>query len=210
MLFRLLGPLEVQENEDSLPVGGPRQRALLAILLLHANEVMPTDELVRDLWDAPPETAENTLHAHISRLRKVLGASRIVTKRPGYLLSLEEGERDLEHFQALVSQGRDALAAGDPEEAGRLLREALGLWRGAPLADLSPERFGGAEIRRLEEERMSAVEDRVEADLAAGRHVELVPELEQLTTEHPLRERLRGQLMLALYRCGRQAEALDV
>jgi DNA-binding SARP family transcriptional activator len=125
--FRLLGPLEVHESGRAIRLGGPKQRALLAILLLNANDVTPAEELMRDLWVRLPETADNTLHAHISRLRKVLGQSRIVTKSPGYVLRIDEGERDVERFEELASMGRDALAAGDVLEAGRLLRDALAL-----------------------------------------------------------------------------------
>ncbi|MDQ3894110.1 MAG: AAA family ATPase [Actinomycetota bacterium] len=211
MDFRLLGPVEVREGDRIVAVGGARQRALLAILLLHANEVMPAEQLVHDLWELhPPETAVNTLQAHVSRLRKALGKSRIVTRSPGYLLTLEEGERDIERFDSLVEQGRQALASGNPANASRLLDEALMLWRGPPLADLSVERFAQPAIRRLEEARLAALEDRIEADLAAGLHATVIPELESLIAQHPLRERLRAQLMLALYRSGRQAEALEI
>ena len=208
--FRLLGPLEVREADQVVAVGGPRARALLAILLLHANEVMPADDLVYELWTKPPDTAGNSLQAHISRLRKALGSSRVVTQKPGYLLKLANGERDVERFEALVADGRQALANQEPVRAGAVLREALALWRGPALADLSSEVFATAEIKRLEEARVGALEERIEADLAAGLHAEVAPELELLTREHPLRDRLRGQLMLSLYRCGRQAEALEV
>ena len=210
MEFRLLGPLEVRDANRVVAVGGPRARALLAILLLHANEVMPADDLVFELWTKPPDTAGNSLQAHISRLRKALGSARLVTQKPGYLLKLADGERDVERFEALVAEGRQALANQEPLRAGATLREALALWRGPALADLASEEFAGAEIRRLEEARLGAIEERIEADLATGRHAELAPELELLTVEYPLRERLRGQLMLSLYRCGRQADALEV
>jgi DNA-binding SARP family transcriptional activator/tetratricopeptide (TPR) repeat protein len=208
--FRLLGPLEVYEDRQAIALGGPRQRALLAILLLNANDVLPSDELMHDLWTRLPETAGNTLQAHVSRLRKALGRSRIVTRGSGYMLRLDEGERDVERFEELAADGREALFAGNASDAGRLLRAALDLWRGPVLADLDAERFASAEVKRLEEERLAVLEDRIEADLATGLHAELVPELEQLTVEQGLRERLRGQLMLALYRSGRQADALHV
>ncbi|MDQ3874874.1 MAG: AAA family ATPase, partial [Actinomycetota bacterium] len=211
MDFRLLGPLEVREGDRLVAVGGPKQRALLAILLLHANEVLPAEQLVKDLWGAaPPETPENTLHAHISRLRKALGKTRILTRSPGYVLTLDDDERDVERFEALVAQGRRALRHGDAARASAVLGDALKLWRGAPLADLSLQRFAQAEIRRLEEGRLGALEDRIEANLAEGLHAEVIPELEALVVQYPLRERLRAQLMLALYRSGRQAEALEV
>ncbi len=210
MDFRLLGPLEVFDGRQAIALGGPKQRALLAILLLNPNDVLPSDELMHDLWTRLPETAGNTLQAHVSRLRKVLGRSRIVTHGSGYMLRLDEGERDIERFEELAAEGRDALSAGDAVEAARLLRAALDVWRGPVLADLDPERFAPAETKRLEEERLLVLEDRIDADLAVGDHAKLVPELEQLVVEQPLRERFRGQLMLALYRAGRQADALDV
>ena len=153
MEFRLLGPLEVRDANRVVAVGGPRARALLAILLLHANEVMPADDLVFELWTKPPDTAGNSLQAHISRLRKALGSARLVTQKPGYLLKLADGERDVERFEALVAEGRQALANREPLRAGATLREALALWRGPALADLASEEFAGAEIRRLEEAR---------------------------------------------------------
>ena len=181
-----------------MALGGPRQRALLAILLLHANQVVSTDGLVDALWGTqPPPTAANTVQYYVSQLRKLLGADRIVTQPPGYLIRVDPGALDLESFERL-------LARGDADS----LREALALWRGPALADVAYETFAQPEIARLEELRVVAIEKRVDADLDAGRHHELVGELEKLVVEHPLRERLRGQLMLALYRSGRQAEAL--
>ena len=200
MEFRILGPLEVVDGDRKVPLGGSRQRALLALLLLRANEVVATDTLIDQLWgDAPPRTAANTLQYHVSQLRKALGAERILTRAPGYLIRIEEGELDLERFERLAER-RDAAS----------LQGALALWRGDALADVRDQPFAEAEIGRLEELRLGAFEARVEADLALGRHAELVPELESLVRKHPLRERLRGQLMLALYRCGRQADALEV
>jgi DNA-binding SARP family transcriptional activator len=195
--FRILGPLEVVDDGREVPLGGTRQRALLAILLTRANEVVSTDRLIDDLWgDAPPKTAANTIQFYVSQLRKALGADRILTRAPGYAIRVEAGELDLERFEQLAAQDAS--------------REALELWRGAPLADFAYEAFAQPEIARLEELRLAVLEQRLDADLIFGRHTELVAELERLVAEHPLRERLRGQLMLALYRAGRQAEALEV
>ena len=196
MEFRVLGPLEVVQEGRAVALGGARQRALLAILLTRANEVVSTDRLIDDLWgDTPPKTAANTIQFYVSQLRKALGADRIVTRAPGYAIRVEAEELDLEVFERLA-------ADGEP-------RDALALWRGAPLADFAYEAFAQSEIARLEELRLAVFEQRIDADLAEGRHTELVGELERLVAEHPLRERLRGQLMLALYRAGRQAEALE-
>ncbi len=179
---------------------------VLAILLLHANAVVSSDRLVDELWgDTPPQTAAKSLQVHVSRLRKELGKDRLGTRPPGYVLNLEAAELDLTRFEQLFGEARTA----DPETAAQKLRQALALWRGPALADLAYQPFAQAEIARLEELRLAAVEHRVDADLATGRHSEIVGELEALVAEHPLRERLRGQLMIALYRSGRQAEALD-
>jgi DNA-binding SARP family transcriptional activator len=206
--FRILGPLEVVEGGRPLTLGGPRQRALLAILLTRANEVVSYDRLIDELWGAqPPRTATNALQYHVSQLRKTLGPGEaIVTREPGYLIRVALHELDLLRFEQLVEEARLAPA----DQAARLLREALGLWRGPALADLAGEPFAQAEILRLEELRLAALELRLETDLALGRHRELVGELEVLVHGHPLRERPRAQLMLALYRSGRQAEALDL
>ncbi|MGE5273181.1 MAG: BTAD domain-containing putative transcriptional regulator [Verrucomicrobiota bacterium] len=199
MEFRILGPLEVVEDGRPVEVGGQKQRALLALLLLDANSVVSRDRLIDALWeDDPPETALKALQVYVSNLRKQLGRDRIVTKAPGYAIRVEPGELDLERFERLA-------ADGDPPQ----LAEALALWRGPPLADFAQTRFALSEIGRLDERRLAVVEDRIEADLALCRHAGLVSELEVLVAEHPLRERLWGQLMLALYRSGRQAEALD-
>ena len=207
----MLGPLEVLERESAVPVGGLKQRTLLAILLLHANEAVSEEALIDALWHGErPETAHNTLQAHVSRLRRALGRSRIDSQAPGYLLHLEPMELDVQRFERLASEGRRALADGDSSAAAVKLREALALWRGAPLAEFTDESFAQPEIRRLQEEKLATIEDRLEADLADGRHADLVGELERLIADHPYRERLRGQLMLALYRCGRQAEALEL
>jgi DNA-binding SARP family transcriptional activator/tetratricopeptide (TPR) repeat protein len=196
MDFRLLGPLEVFENGRVLDLGGAKQRALLAVLLLHANRVVSSDQLLEALWgERPPDTAQKALQVYVSKLRKALGRDRILTKTRGYQAHVEEGELDLDRFQGLASEGRR--------------EEALSLFRGRPLADFAYEPFAQAEIARLDELRFACLEERIEDDLARGRHGALVGELEALVREHPLRERLRGQLMLALYRSGRQAEALE-
>jgi DNA-binding SARP family transcriptional activator len=206
--FRILGPLEVVEEGRPLTLGGSRQRALLAMLLTRANEVVSNDRLIDELWGArPPRTATNALQYHVSQLRKTLGPSEaIVTREPGYLIRVGPHELDLLRFEQLVEEARLAPA----DHASRLLNDALSLWRGPALADLASEPFVQAEILRLEELRLAALERHVETDLALGRHRELVGELEVLVHEHPLRERPRAQLMLALYRSGRQAEALDL
>ena len=211
MEFRILGPLEAEQDGRLVPLGGRKQRALLALLLLHANAVVPRDRLIDEIWgDEPPETARTALQVHVSQLRKALGGERIETRAPGYLVRTEPDALDLERFERLVAEGRDALAGGDAGRSADVLREALASWRGTPLAELGEVPFAQREGPRLEELRLAALEERVEADLQLGRHARLVPELERLVREHPLRERLRGQLMLALYRCGRQADALEV
>ena len=195
MEFRILGPLEVVENGQALDLGGQKQRALLAILLLYAGEVVSTDRLIDALWaEEPPETGRKALQVYVSGLRKLIGRERIETRPPGYRLHLGQGEFDMARFQGL-------LEAGEPGPA-------LALWRGQPLSDLAYEPFAQAEIARLEELRLACLEARIDEDLAHGRDAALVAELEALVSEHPLRERLRAQLMLALYRSGRQAEAL--
>jgi DNA-binding SARP family transcriptional activator len=207
MEFRILGPLEVIEDGHALPLGGTKPRALLACLLLRANQVVSMDRLIEELWpDAAPRTAAKTIQVYVWKLRKELGEGRLVTRPPGYLLRVDSSELDLTRFEALLEEARGV----DPKRAAEHLCEALTLWRGQPLADLAYEPFAQTDIARLEELRLAALEERIEADLATGRHRELVGELEALVAEHPLRERLRGQLMLALYRSGRQAEALEV
>ena len=194
------------EHGRSLELGGAKQRSLLAILLLHSNQVVSTDRLIDELWGAaPPATVAKSLQVLVSKLRKHLGEGRLATLAPGYLLRVDPTELDLALFERLVGEARGA----DPENAARKLRQALALWRGPALADLSYQSFAQPEIARLEELRLAAVDQRIEADLAVGRHAELVGELESLVVQHPLRERLRCQLMLALYRSARQAEALD-
>ena len=207
MQFRLLGPLEVVDDGDrSLALGGRKQRSVLAVLLLHANDVVATERLVDEVWgDAPPATVAKSIQVYVSRMRKELGDGRLVTRPPGYALHVEPSELDLACFQALVAQA----AGADPATAAAKLREALALWRGPALADLAYEPFAQAHAAQLEELRFSALEQRIDADLAAGDHARLVGELEALAAQHPLREQLRGQLMLALYRSGRQADALE-
>jgi DNA-binding SARP family transcriptional activator len=206
--FRILGPLEVVDRGRQITLGGSRQRALLALLLTRANEVVSTDRLIDELWGAePPTTPANALQYHVSQLRKALAPSDvIVTREPGYLIRVGRDELDLLRFERLVAEAELAT----PDRAAEALREALGLWRGPPLADLADQPFVQSEIRRLEEVRLAALEQRVEVDLALGRHVQVIPELETLVREHPFRERLRAALMRALYGAGRQAEALNV
>jgi DNA-binding SARP family transcriptional activator len=207
MEFRILGPLEVVDRGRTLALGGPRQRALLALLLTHANNVVSSDRLIDELWgtDAPGNAA-NALQYHVSQLRKSLAPSdAIATQDPGYVIHVTPEELDLLRFERL----REAAKEGEPDQALRLLREALALWRGPALGDLAHEEFAQVEIQRLEELRITTLEQRIDMELALGLHRDVVAELESLVQAHPLRERLRAQLMLALYRSGRQAEALD-
>jgi DNA-binding SARP family transcriptional activator len=195
-------------------LGGPKQRALLALLLLHAGEAVAADRLIDELWgERPPPSARNSLQALVSRLRRALADPeahpRIATRPAGYLLEVAAEQFDLARFERLCAEGRDALAANDAATAAARLREALDLWRGEPLADVAFEPFARSARDRLEETRVTALEGRIEADLALGRHAELVAELEALVKQHPVRERPVALLMLALYRSGRQAEALD-
>jgi DNA-binding SARP family transcriptional activator len=209
MEFRILGPLDVRNGDQAVELAGGKQRALLALLILNANETVSTDRIVEELWgERSPQTAAKVIQNHVSQLRRGLGDGRLVTQASGYRLLVEPGSLDLDRFEDLLAKGRGALERGDAETAAGLLRESLALWRGSPLADVAFEPFAEAEIARLEERRLVAVEDRIEADLALGRHADLVGELEALIAKHPLRERLRAQLMLALYRSGRQSEAL--
>jgi class 3 adenylate cyclase/DNA-binding SARP family transcriptional activator len=196
MDFRILGPFEVDADGRAVDLGGAKQRALLALLAIHANRVVARDQLVEALWDEePPETAGKALQVYVSQLRKLLGRERVETKSGGYLLRLEPDELDLARFERLQENGK-------PDEA-------LALWRGDPLADFAEQRFARAEIARLQELRLACLEQRIERDLAEGRHAEVVGELDALVREYPLREHLRAQLMLAFYRAGRQAEALE-
>ena len=191
----MLGAIEACRDGQTLSLGGPKQRALLAFLLLHANQPVSRDRLIDALWgDRPPSRADASLDSYISRLRKLLGAERQVRESSGYLLKVEPDELDLDRFQRLVRDGR--------------FDEALELWRGPALADILYEPFANGAAQELEERRLLALEQRIEAELEAGGGDELVPELDRLVREHPLRERLIGQRMLALYRTGRQADAL--
>ena len=210
MRYAILGHLEVTDGPARVPIPHGRSRLLLAVLLVHADEPVATDRLIDALWgEAPPPTASRSLHNLVSGLRKSLGDGRLITHpRGGYQLSLNGDEVDAATFETLSSDGREALTAGDPRHGGQLLRDALALWRGPAFGELAYEPALHADVARLEELRLVAVEDRVDADLALGRHAKLVAELEALIVEHPLRERLRGQLILALYRSGRQADAL--
>jgi predicted ATPase/DNA-binding SARP family transcriptional activator len=217
MDFRILGPLEaLDEGRDVAPTGSKR-RALLALLLLHANETLSTERLIDELWgERPPATGAKSVHTHVSRLRKALGGGAgngsdavLVTREHGYQLVLDPERLDAHRFEQLVAEGRYELAEGHPGRAERSFEAALSLWRGTPLADLASEPFVQRESDRLEELRLAALEDLNDAKLALGRHSELIGPLDTLIAEHPYRERLRAQLMLALYRCERQADALQ-
>jgi DNA-binding SARP family transcriptional activator len=210
MEFRILGPLEVWHEGGEVPLGGPKPRALLAVLLLHANEAVPADRLIDELWgEDSPERAADALRVNVSRLRKSLPQDVLATTSPGYTIRVEPDVLDLHRFERLVDEGRGLLTRGLAADASERLREALALWRGPPLADFAYESFAQPAIGRLDEIKLATLELRIDADLALGRHDELVGELEVLVAEHPLRERLQMALMTALYRSGRQAEALD-
>jgi DNA-binding SARP family transcriptional activator len=209
MHIRILGPFQVEEGGRRITIGGLRQRAVLASLVLHANEVVPSERLLMELW-GEDSSAANALQAAISRVRRTLPPGRLITQAPGYLLRVFPEELDVSQFEQLVSEGREALAAGDAAQAAGTLRQALSFWQGPALADFRYEPFAQAKIARLEELHLTCLEERIEADLALGSASILIAELRQLVGEHPVRERLRGQLMLALYRDGRQTEALEV
>lgn len=210
MEFRILGPVEVENEGGVVRVGRRRQRAVLAVLL-HANRVVSTAALIDAIWGGhAPETALTTLQGYVSALRKTLGADLILTRANGYVLQTDPNSIDLGRFQALVRAGTEALGAGDPRSASERLTSALSLWQGEPFEDLDSAAVVETERTRLEEMRLGALEERFEAELALGRHAEVVSDLQALVCAQPLRERLRGQLMLALYRSGRQAEALEV
>jgi predicted ATPase/DNA-binding SARP family transcriptional activator len=208
--FRLLGPFEAVRQGEAIALGGAKQRALLARLLLSANEVVSRDRLIEDLWgDDQPKDAAHTIQVFVSQLRKVLGREAIETQAPGYLVRATDDELDLLRFEASRARGRERLEAGDAVSAEATLAEALALFRGQPLADFAYQAWAEQEANRVEEARIACQEDVVEARLALGRGRDVLGELEALIASHPLRERPRGQLMLALYREGRQAEALD-
>src|SRR5512132_2035672 len=208
--FRVLGPLEVADGATARPLAGGKARALLARLLLDANRTVSVGALVDSLWgDDVPASAIKMVHVYVSQLRKVLPDGILRTRAPGYVLEVAPEAVDLVQFTRLRADGRAALAEGDPELAAARLRAGLALWRGAALAEFA-EPFAAPQAAHLEELRIACTEDRIEADLALGHHADLVGELRMLVAGHPLRERLRCQLMLALYRSGRQAEALAV
>ena len=207
--LRLLGPLEVRNGEGGVGLGGKKPRVLLAVLALEPGRVVSVDRLVECLWPGdPPETAAHAVQVYVSQLRKALGPERLVTRTPGYVLELDHEHIDVHRFARLADEGRTALEGGDPATGAAALREALELWRGPALLDFTYDPFAQTDIARLEELRLVTVEERVDADLALGRGAELVSELEALVAAQPLRERPRAQLMLALYRSGRQADAL--
>jgi DNA-binding SARP family transcriptional activator len=209
--FRILGPLEVWREGRLVHIGGAKERALLTFLLLHAGEPVSVDRLLEELWGgSPPATARKSVQVRVAGLRRLLRDDVLLTRGDGYLLRLEANQIDLSRFEQLVSDGRDALAAGDPSVALVAFDEALALWRGPALADFAYESFAQRAIARLDELRIQTHELRVEAQLELGLHASVVADLEDLVAEHPFRERLHGQLMLALYREGRQVEALDV
>jgi len=207
MRFKVLGPVQVSNGDDPISIGGPKQRTVLAHLIVRANELVPADVLIDQVWgEDPPDAARGTLHSYISHLRKALGAERIEGRTPGYVLHVSEDELDARRFEAFLREAR--LVNGSPGRAAAILRDALALWNGPAFADLASEPSLAAEIARLEELRLHALEDRIAADLADGRHGEVVGELEGLTRELPMRERMWELLMLALYRSRRPADAL--
>jgi DNA-binding SARP family transcriptional activator/class 3 adenylate cyclase/tetratricopeptide (TPR) repeat protein len=215
MDFRILGPLEALDRGQRVALGGSKRRAVLALLLLHANETLSTDRLVDELWgDHPPAAAAKTVQVHISRLRRALVAAGesdlVVTREHGYELLVDPEQIDARRFERLVAEGSSGLSAGDPEAALTALEQAVSLWRGQPLADLAYEPFVQSEAARLEDLRVTALERLVEAKLTVGRHAEVIGQLENLIADYPYREGLRRQLMLALYRADRQADALQV
>jgi DNA-binding SARP family transcriptional activator/predicted ATPase len=209
--FRILGPLDVANGAGPLLIGAPKPRALLGVLLLHPNEAVSSERLIDELWgERPPATASKVLQTYVSQLRRLLGSDTIATRAPGYLLRIDEQALDATRFRRLVAEGRSLAASGDHQAASERYREALALWRGPPLADIVFESFARSEAERLEDERLATAMDLTDSELALGHHEQVIPEVETHVRQHPLRERLRAQLMLALYRAGRQAEALEV
>src|SRR6478752_910239 len=217
MEVRILGPLEVVHSGAPLALGGTKQRAVLAMLVLRVNRVVSTDFLISGLWGTtPPTDPTNVVHVYLSRLRKVLcppGADdatdgKILRRKPGYLLDLDPEHLDLRRFERLVREGTHALPVA-PDVASSALAQALDLWRGVPLAEFADEPFAEQEVTRLQESQLAALTSRIEADLSLGRHAQLIGELETITDRHPLHEGFRRQLIVCLYRSGRQAEALD-
>src|SRR5262249_10504046 len=212
--FRILGPLELATEGGVARLGGRKQRGVLANLLVHANEVVPVERLADELYTgSPPPTAGAQVRDHVSQLRKLLGPDAgavLETRSPGYVLHVEPEQLDAARFERLVGAASDDLADGKDARAAELLREALALWRGPALADLAYAPYAQPTVGRLEELRLTALERRIEADLRLGRNGALIGELEGLVAEHPLREQFRAQLMLALYRSGRHAEAVGL
>jgi DNA-binding SARP family transcriptional activator len=213
--FRLLGPPEVTHEGRLLPLGGAKERGLLAFLLLNANRVVSRPALIDALWgEDPPPTADHALDVHVSRIRQALdpvdGRAHLRTRHGGYILHVDPEDIDLRQFERLFEEGRRELEAGDAAAAEEKLEAALRLCRGSPLAGLAEEPFAAPEMRRVEELEFAATEARIEALLALGRDAEVIPELEALVAQYPLRERLRAELMRALYQSGRQAEALQI
>ena len=210
MEFGILGPLEVRHGDRLVHIEGAKERALLAFLLLHAGEPVSADRLIDELWgESPPLTAKKSVQVRVARLRRAIGRDVVLTRGDAYVVRVQPNELDLRRFEQLVSEGADALAAADSATAVARLDSALAVWRGPPLADFRYDSFAQAAIGRLEELRVHALELRIQAQLDLGRHARVIGELEELVEVHPFRERLRGQLMLALYRDGRQSEALD-
>jgi DNA-binding SARP family transcriptional activator len=212
MRFGILGPFEVADDEGrELALGGPKQRAVLAILVLHAGEVVSSDRLIDELWgERAPATAAKTIQVYVSNLRKALGDPVLLTQSGGYALDTRHADIDAHHFEALLADGRRTFEAGDARGAATVLREALGMWRGPALSDFAFDPFAQSEISRLEDLRLQAVMVRIDADLALGASSELIGELETMTAADPFQERPRGQLMIALYRAGRRSDALAV
>ncbi|MDQ3767692.1 MAG: winged helix-turn-helix domain-containing protein, partial [Actinomycetota bacterium] len=207
--FRVLGPLEVLRDGKPVRIPGDKERALLALLVIHGGEVISSDQLIEQLWgEVLPDNPANALQAVVSRLRRGLGRDGvIVTRKPGYALHAGSEAVDAARFEDLVRRA-SRLGTEDPSRLSELLTEALSLWRGSPYADLVYEDIAQQERARLEGLHIAATEEKIAADLALGRNAEALAELERLVSDHPLRERLRGQLMLALYRSGRQADAI--
>ena len=214
MRFRLLGPLEVWAGEDWQGIGAPKWRSVLAALLIHAGQIVPVDVLINEVWgETPPAKAGNLISIYVLRLRRLLGdtdSTLLVTRAPGYLLRLAPGDTDAQVFETLLREGGRAYATGDPERAAARLAEALGLWRGSPLADVPATALVDMEARRLADLRLDAAELRIKAELACGSHAQVIPELRRLLADQPLREGLWLLLMQALDGAGRHAEALDV
>jgi DNA-binding SARP family transcriptional activator len=217
MKFHLLGSLEVSEGTSRIDLGGVKQRAVLGYLLLHANQVVPNSRMLNALWDCqPPSTARKMVQNAVSAIRRMLAAAgpdcsaQLITHAPGYQLRVDPDDVDMYRFRRLVHSGREAVGAGEPARGTHLFREALSLWRGRALADLVESGTLWSELSAIEDERLTALEDCFDAELQCGRHREITPELEVLTAAEPLRERLCIQFMLALYRSGRQVDALNV